>query len=605
MGSARLHRPRRRPGSLLRSYGSAILSLGPLALLLGGFFVVPLLIVAWNSVSGLALDVASYRRILIEPIYFNVLRRTFTVGLYVTVLCVVFGYPIAYLLSVVQARTATILSTFILIPLFTAFLIRTYAWMIILGRRGVINEFLLSVGIIREPLIILHTSVAVYIGMTHVLMPIAIFTMGAIMTQIDPTLIRAAGVLGATPVHAFLRVYLPLSLPGVLAAAVLIFIMAIGFYITPALLGGPSDTMISQLIVTQTTTLLNFELGFALAVVLLVATLTVLLGASLLIPIEMMWGGQALDRTVSVARGALLAWWGRASGRIGGMVFTVAERLLTRIVVPLLSARGIWLWGYASAALVFFLSPLLVIVILSFSSSSFLIFPPPGFSFRWYDKFFHARDWHESLFSSIRLALAVVTLALAVGTASAFTIVRRELRAKRLVFLFALSPIVIPVIILSIALYVYLAKLRLLGTFLGLVVGHAVLATPYVVVVMTAAVRGLDASLEHAAAVHGARPLQVLYRVIVPLLRPALMTSALLAFLVSFDELLVSIFLLGRQTQTLPIKFWNDIRFQIDPLLSAASTLIVSGVTAMIVAGQWARLRRERRRAPGGDGREP
>jgi ABC-type spermidine/putrescine transport system permease subunit II len=158
-----------------------------------------------------------------------------------------------------------------------------------------------------------------------------------------------------------------------------------------------------------------------------------------------------------------------------------------------------------------------------------------------------------------------------------------------------------PVIILALALYSFQAKVHLLGTFAGLVIGHVVLATPYVVVVMTAAVRGLDRDLEHAAAVHGARPLQTVRRILVPLLRPSLMTSGFFAFLVSFDELLVSLFLLGRQTQTLPLKFWSDIKYQIDPLLSAASSLIICAIVLVIGLGQSLRHRGQSRTAPAGE----
>ncbi len=153
----------------------------------------------------------------------------------------------------------------------------------------------------------------------------------------------------------------------------------------------------------------------------------------------------------------------------------------------------------------------------------------------------------------------------------------------------------VPVVIVATSLYVFEARLQLLGSFFGLTMGHVLLAVPYVIVVMAAALRNFDQSLEPAAAVHGARPLQVLRFITLPILKPALVTAGLLAFLTSFDELLVSVFLLGRQTPTLPIKFWGDIRYQIDPLLSAASTFIVFLVAVFIVTAQVMRNRHNAR----------
>jgi putative spermidine/putrescine transport system permease protein len=580
------------PGSTKRAWrrrAVTLLLVLPLLVLHGGFFLLPVANVAWGSFSGLAFDFGSYRRVFADRIYLDVLLRTFEVSLYVTVACVVLGYPVAYLLSIARARTATVLSTLILIPLFTAFLIRTYAWMVILGRAGVINSALTWVGVVDAPIKLLNTTFAVVVGMAHVLMPIAVFTMLSVMLQIDRTVVRAAQVLGAHPVQSFSRVYFPMSLSGVAAAAVLVFIMSIGFYITPALLGGPADTMISQLIVVQTTALLNFELGYALAVSLLVCTLLVLAGAGLVLPLEAIWMAHGAADGGGPSRTVL--------ARLSGVVLPALERVAIRIIDPLLSRRRRWLWAYAALMICFFLAPLAVIVVLSFSSSPFTVFPPPGFSLQWYEKFMHAKAWHDSLLFSIQVGLAAVAVALLAGATASFVLVRRQFPAKRTVFFLALAPIVIPVIILALALYVYEARLGILGTFPGLVIGHAVLATPYVIVVMSTAVRGFDQRLEWAAAVLGARPPQVLRRVTLPLLRPALLTAALLAFLVSFDELLISIFLLGRQTQTLPLKFWGDIKYQFDPLLSAASTLIVLVIAVVIVGGQLLRLRQARRRA--------
>ncbi len=137
----------------------------------------------------------------------------------------------------------------------------------------------------------------------------------------------------------------------------------------------------------------------------------------------------------------------------------------------------------------------------------------------------------------------------------------------------------------------------MLGSFAGLVIGHTLLAKPYVLIVMSSAIRNFDRTLEHAAAIHGATRLQTLRMVTLPLLLPALVSAVLMAFLASFDELLVTIFLIGRQTPTLPLKFWGDIKYQIDPMLSTASTLIVVMVVLVILAAQYLRFRQAARQA--------
>ena len=195
------------------------------------------------------------------------------------------------------------------------------------------------------------------------------------------------------------------------------------------------------------------------------------------------------------------------------------------------------------------------------------------------------------------MGIVVAALAVLIGACGAFGLVRGRIPGRRAIFLLALSPVIIPEIILALALYISQAKVEILGTFLGLAIGHLVLATPYVVVVMTAAVRGLDPDLEHAAAVHGARPLQTVRRILMPLLRPSLLTSAFFAFLVSFDLLLISIFLLGRQGHTLPLKFWADIKFETNPLLAAASSLIITATVLAVVVIQWWLYRRGSRAA--------
>lgn len=569
----------------------------PIVVLLVGFLVIPLSIILWASVEGDKLTFSHYTRIFFDETNLSVMLQTLKVGLIVTLLSLATSYPVAYLLTQIRSRALSLVTVFILLPLFTAFLIRTYAWMIILGRQGPINNTLIWLGLISQPLPLLNTTFAVVIGMVHVLMPIAIFTMYSSMVRIDHNFARAAQILGAKPVQAFLRVYFPMSLPGVFSAGILIFIIAIGFYITPALLGGPHDAMISQLIVTQMTTLLNFELSFASSIVLLLVTMGILFFASLFIPLEMIWSSPTVE-TTSRKPHVKSRFFGDLKQAVQPILST-AEAMIHLVTKPLLTRSARWLWAYTIVILVFLTAPLIVVFLLSFSSSLFVVFPPPGFSLQWWAKLAHASDWHESFLFSVKLGFFSASFATIIGTMGAFWLVRTNLPIKRALFLFSLSPLMVPVIVIATALYIFEARIHLLGSFAGLVIGHVLLSVPYVVVVMVAALRGFDQSLENAAAIHGARPLQVLRLVTLPLLKPALLTAGLLAFLTSFDELLITMFMIGRQTLTLPFKFWNDIRYELNPLLSAASTFVVLLVAAAILTAQWIKMRHDRRTSAG------
>jgi putative spermidine/putrescine transport system permease protein len=574
----------------LRRPSRTALQFAPVLILIGWFFVVPLLRAVWASFDGLSLNFDRYREIFTQPIYADVLLRTLAIAAWTTVACILLGYPLAYLLTTLRARAAALFSMCLLVPLFTAFLIRTYGWTVILGRQGILNKLLLSLGMVDAPLHILGTRTAVYIGLVHVLMPISVFILYAGMARIDRTLLTAASVLGANPVRAFTRVYLPMSLPAIVSACVLVFIMAAGFYITPALLGGPADTMISQLIVTQITTLLNRELGFALSVCLLVVTIAAILLSSVFVPVEQIWAlrdGQASNGPAS----RLLRGRGGAAFRSAlGRAFSRAENMAAAAFAQPKWLAPAMLRLYAALMVAFLLAPIVVVYVLSVNASPYLVFPPTGFSWRWYERFFSDPDWRSAFAQSLRLAATVATLSLAFGAGAAFGLVRGELRAKRALIVFVLGPLLVPVIVLSIGLYVSVADLGLLGSFTGLVIGHVVLTVPYATVVLVGAVGNLDRNIEYAAMTLGGSPMLVLRKVVVPVLSPALLTAWMMAFLQSFDELLVTLFLLGRQAATLPIKMWSDIRIQFDPTISAASSTLVTLVIIVVLASQMGKL---------------
>ncbi|UCI31984.1 ABC transporter permease [Mesorhizobium sp. B4-1-4] len=258
-----------------REYGPtlSLLLVTPLLLLLLGGFLYPVGRLFWGSVFAPEATPKHYLRILQEPLYFLILWRTFEIAFIVTVLAFLLGYPVALAMSRVSGRAAMLIGACVLIPLWTSVLVRSYAWIVLLQRNGVINNTLHEAGLIETPLKLLYTQGAVVVAMTQVLLPFMVLPIYSVVHSIPDDLTRAARNLGAGGLQAFLHITLPLSLPGVAAGVLITFILSLGFYVTPALVGGPSTLMMSTLIGQQTTELLNWPFAGALSAVLLIATL--------------------------------------------------------------------------------------------------------------------------------------------------------------------------------------------------------------------------------------------------------------------------------------------------------------------------------------------
>ncbi len=217
------------------------------------------------------------------PVYLKVLWLTVKIALIVTFCALIFAYPVAYMLVRTESGLwKKVIFAAVLIPFWISLLVRTYAWTILLQKNGAINKLLLELGIINEPLDLLYNTTGVVIGMTHILLPYMILSLYSVMEGIDQRLLQAAQGMGARPWKAFIQIFLPLSLPGVLAGSLLVFVMGLGYYITPALLGGAGTPMISMLIESNINTTLNWHLASALSLVLFVATLLLLLIALLI-----------------------------------------------------------------------------------------------------------------------------------------------------------------------------------------------------------------------------------------------------------------------------------------------------------------------------------
>jgi ABC-type spermidine/putrescine transport system permease subunit I len=240
-------------------------------LLLLVLFVLPLARLFALSFEGGSLE--WYAKALSGGLYTTILLRTFEIAAIVTLCCLVIGYPVAFLLATTTPAWRAIGFAFVMLPLWTSVLVRTYAWMVLLGRNGVINRLLIDSGLLEQPLPMLNTRMAVILGMVHVMLPFMILPIYSALTRIDPDLPKAARGLGASTRRVVTTIYLPLSLRGIVAGATLVFVVSLGFYITPALLGGGKVLMFAMVIEQQVREFLAWNFASALSVILLAVTL--------------------------------------------------------------------------------------------------------------------------------------------------------------------------------------------------------------------------------------------------------------------------------------------------------------------------------------------
>lgn len=251
-----------------------LLLVAPLLLFMLVFYVLPVLAMLLRSVNGPAWTTTHYAALAGDAVFQKVFLNTLSTAVTVTLATLVLGYPLA--LALMRApRLAPVILVLILLPFWTSVLVRSYAWMVLMGRHGLINEALLAIGAIERPLRILNTPLATQIAMIHILLPYMVLPIANALRQIDPSLARAASGLGATPWGTFRQITLPLSMPGVAAGVLLVFVLALGFYITPAMVGGPREITLSMLIAQQVEQL-NWAQAATLSAVLLATALAII-----------------------------------------------------------------------------------------------------------------------------------------------------------------------------------------------------------------------------------------------------------------------------------------------------------------------------------------
>lgn len=521
------------------------MSVLPSAALTLVFFAVPLALLIYYSFGTqafLSTDVEvgptfEQYELVFGSEYFSTLLRTLAVAVGTAVICVLVGLPLAYMIARRAGKYEGLLLVLIMVPFWTSFLIRTYAWTNILGSGGPINEFLLGVGIVQEPVQMLFTLPAVTIGMVYTYLPFAVLPIYAVMRSLDEQILDAAADLGASSWAAFRQVTLPIASPGIIAGFILVLIPAMGEFIVPQILGGGKTLLLGNLIASQFGSSFNWPLGAALAVVGLLAVAAVAALVSLL------------------RRSATMD--GQTSGRTGSM---------RRIGI----GAGALLAGYLG----FLYVPLVIVAVNAFNADPTLA-GWGGATTEWVTTVLRDQDFLTALRNSLFLATLSTAFSVAIGTTGAMWLARRGVRARRVLLPLVMVRLVLPEVVLATALLIWLSVLAFPRGVVTAAIGQTVFSAALVTVIVLSRLDGRGRATDEAAEDLYANAWQRSWRVTLPEISPAIAASALLAFTLAFDDVVTPFFLAGSGFLTLPVLVLAKVRFAIGPEVNAIALMMM------------------------------
>lgn len=467
--------------------------------------------------------------------YWIMFRTTVEMALAATVVTVVMAYPVAYLMSRAPKKLTRFMMVAVMFPYFTSILIRLYAFTQILSPFGLNG-----------------TTDGAIIGMVAYLLPIMIVMLYAAMAAIDTNLGPAARTLGAHPRRVFVRIFFPLSRAGLIAATLFIFVVSLGFYVTPAVLGSSTDQVLSTYIQQEVNL---FEWGVASAMGILLLAITLVLFAA---------SNRAMSMPSAVA----------SSQAAQKGVSSVGHFRWTRGSVAL----GIW----SVLVVAFLLMPLIIVVWTSFTSQTYLQFPPQGYSLRWYRTALSDSSWFSAGWLSLKIAGLTAVISTFLGIGAAIALVRGRSRFRPVLRVFFYMPIIVPVVLLGASLFGVEVDMHINGSLLGYVIGEVVLTLPVAVIILNTALASASPGVEKAARTLGANPLRAFWRITVPAIAASLGSAALICFLMTWDEPVVSTFL-TTSNQPLAVKYFLFLREQLLPSMAAVGTLLMAALVVGFV----------------------
>ena len=505
------------------------------------------------------LTLLNYQTFFDKWIYGKLLLRSIWMSATVTLITIVLAYPVAYFLAFRVKKNIMTWLILINLPFWTSYLLRVIAWKIMLGNNGVINSSLEGLGFIQGPLeFLLYSKFAVILTLVHAWAAFAILPIYLSLSKIDHSLLEAAADLGESPIRTFLRVTLPLSMPGVIAAAVIEFIPTVGDYITPMMVGPPNG-MIGQLIAAQFLVVNNMPFGAALTIIMMITVTTL----------------------------ALTFVWLSQRG-------TVKRREMETVLAPKESSitkrrRFDPLILYVVLYLMFLYIPSMMLPIFSFNDSIQMVLPLKDFTFKWYVGIAHTPGLLTALGNSFKVALPVAIVSTSLATIAAKTMTRYRLPGRGLTIGFILLPMVMPGIILAVGLLVVANAVGMPLSLWTIGIAHVVFTLPFSMLVVMARLEGFSKSLEEAALDLGENGWMTFWRITFPLILPGVGASLLLSFTASFDEFLYALFLGGNYV-TLPVFMYTQTRFpQTLPTVLALGSCIFMGSAILLCTAEWLR----------------
>ena len=268
-----------------------LLLMTPALLVIAVLLIVPLAWLSWQSIYHDGFTLENYRR-MFTGVYLETFLLTFKLSIIVTVITLLLGYPVAYFAASLPPKPSALVLGMVILPFWTSVLVRTYAWLVLLQRTGLVNKALMAAGLIDRPVQLAYNQFGTVIAMVHILLPFMVLPLYSAMQKIPPNLSQAGASLGGSPLHVFLRVFLPLSLSGVFAGVTLVFVLCLGFYITPELMGGGKSIMVSMVVSRNVEIYNSWGAASAVSVVLLICVFAIFYAASRLVPLEKTLGAK-------------------------------------------------------------------------------------------------------------------------------------------------------------------------------------------------------------------------------------------------------------------------------------------------------------------------